>query len=243
MKLERNGKNPLHFQIQSLIREQIAQGLIKAGENIPSERELSEKLKVSRMTVRQAFKALREEGLVYQKRGTGTFASPHKLDIHTRNLTGFSDEMRRRGMEPSSKVLSLKKELPETDVMKQLNISQPDTVFHLERLRLANEIPMSIETTYLPVSIFPKLDQYNYEKESLYHVLENNYGMTMYSAEEILEAATSDQQTSQLLGIKRNSPLLIVHRTVFTETDKAIEYTKSVYRADRYRASFFLVKK
>lgn len=243
MKINRSGATPIHAQIQLFIRKQITNGKIKSGSPVPSERELAEQLCVSRMTVRQAMTTLREEGLIYQKRGKGTFVSPHKLDIHTRSLSGFSDEMQRRGMKPVSKILEMRREDADRDVAEKLNVEIGSRVFRLERLRIADEIPMSVETAFLPAARFAGLEKYDYEKKSLYQILISKYGVNMVSAEEILEAAVCDAQTSKSLGVKKNSPLLIVHRTVFTDENEAVEYTKSIYRADRYRAAFLLVKK
>jgi GntR family transcriptional regulator len=243
MKLDRNTTVPLHTQIQALLRERILSEQMKADQAVPSERELAEELKVSRMTVRQALTVLREEGLIYQKRGKGTFVSSLKMDIHTRNLDGFSDEMKRRGMTPKSRILQLGRENPASEILERLQLEPGSQVFCLKRLRLADGEPMSLETTYLPASPFPELDQFDFEKESLYQILEQKYDVKMYSAAEDLEAAVADRAISQQLEVKTNSPLLIVYRTVFAEGNLAIEYTKSIYRADRYRASFFLVKK
>jgi GntR family transcriptional regulator len=242
MKLERNSALPLHSQIHDLLRGNILSNKLRIDDPIPSERELAEDFKVSRMTVRQALNALRKEGLIYQKRGKGTFVSSRKFDVHSRNLNGFSDEMIRRGMKPISKILRLDRLAATPETLEKLHLSAGEEVFELERLRLADDIPMAIETTCLPAKNCPGLQKYDLEKTSLYHILENDYGTKMYSASEDLEAAISDAKTSELLGVPKNSPLLIVYRTVFAEDDRPIEYTKSIYRADRYRASFFLVK-
>lgn len=242
MKLERNSTLPLHTQIQAFLRENILSNKLKTDDPISSERELAEELEVSRMTVRQALNALRKEGLIYQKRGKGTFVSSRKFDVHSRNLNGFSDEMLRRGMNPQSKVLQIEKTKSDEETAERLNISIGAAVFRLERLRLADDIPMAIETSCLPAEMFPDLSKYNFEKKSLYQILDDKYGVKMCSAAEDLEAAICDDKTAELLSVKKKSPLLIVYRTVFGEDDQPIEYTKSIYRADRYRASFFLVK-
>ena len=243
MKLDRNSGAPLHAQIYDYLRDGILSNRLRSDEIIPSERELAEVLHVSRMTVRQAMNALREEGLIYQKRGKGTFVSSAKLDIHTRNLDGFSDEMRRRNLKPMSKVIRFAQETASKEAAEKLKIEPGDKVFVLERLRLADDIPMSVETTCLPVRRFPDLGSYNFSKSSLYKTLTDVYGVRMHSAAEDLEAAIADDQTSKLLGAEPGSAILIVYRTVFAEEDHPVEYTKSVYRADRYRASFFLIKK
>jgi GntR family transcriptional regulator len=242
MKLERNSDIPLHTQIHDFLRNKIISNKLKSDDSIPSERELASDLEVSRMTVRQALNSLRKEGLIYQKRGKGTFVSSRKLDVHSRNLNGFSDEMKRRGMKPKSMVLEFGKENPTLEIAEKLHLTPEKEVFKIKRLRLADDIPMAIEITYLLAESFPGLEKYDLEKQSLYQILEKKYGMKMYSAEEDLEAAICDDKISKLIGVKKNSPLLIVYRTVFGQDNEPIEYTKSIYRADRYRASFFLVK-
>ncbi len=243
MQLNRNAPIPLHQQIQSMIRHKIVSNQLRSDESIPSERDLAEELRVSRMTVRQALNALREEGLIYQKRGRGTFVSPLKMDIHTRNLKGFSDEMGRRGMNPTSLVIAARIEAANAELAAKLHLDSDADVFMLKRLRLADGIPMSVETTYLPAARFAGLDRYDFAKESLYKVLETDYDVRIYAAAEDLEATAGDAETSRHLGVAENSPLLVVSRTVFAEGNQPIEFTKSVYRADRYRASFYLVKK
>ena len=242
MKIDKNSATPLHVQIHDFLRKSILSDELESDSPIPSERELAEDLAVSRMTVRQALNALRKEGLIYQKRGRGTFVSARKFDVHSRNLNGFSDEMKRRGMSPKSLVMEMGKETANRETAERLNLSGADEVFKIKRLRLADYIPMAIETTYLPAEMFADLERFDFEQNSLYQILENNYGMNVYAAAEDLEASICDDQISEMLGVRKKSPLLIVYRTVFTQDNQPIEFTKSVYRADRYRASFFLVK-
>lgn len=240
--LDRESGVPLHAQIHQELSERIKDEDLSAGSAFPSERELADSYGVSRMTVRQALTSLRQEGLIYNERGVGTFVSKRKLDVHTRNLGGFSEEMRRRGMNPSSKLLLLKPEIANSQTAENLGIEPGADVFHLERLRLANEMPMAFETAYLPVKICPKLDKFNLEKQSLYEILQREFGVELHHAEEILEADCATTQQAKILGVKTNAPLLIVNRVVFTETNNAIEAVRTIYRADRYRATFFLTK-
>lgn len=243
MKIDRNGSVPIHTQIHALLRDQIISNKLKSDEFVPSERELADHLKVSRMTVRQAMNSLRKEGLIYKKRGMGTFVSPLKLDIHTRNMNGFSEEMLQRGMKPASKILELEKITADSDIQKQLKLDAKAEIYALRRLRLADGSPMAVETVYLPTDLFPGLIKYDFSKHSLYKILEKKYGVKFSSAAEDIEASISDEKISELLQVPKRSPLLIVYRTVFGEDNRPIEYTRSVYRADRYRASFFLTKK
>jgi GntR family transcriptional regulator len=240
--LERDSQVPLHAQILHELRQSIVTRTLAAGAAFPSERELAESYGVSRMTVRQALKNLRQEGLIYQERGIGSFVAKRKLDVHTRNLGGFSEEMRQRGFAPSSKILTLKKEQSDGKITESLGLKPQAEVFRLERLRLADEMPMAFETAFLPVALCPSLDDFNLEKLSLYQVLSERFGVEIHHAEEVLEAACADKNAAKTLNIKTGAPLLVVSRVVYTEANQAIESVKTIYRADRYRATFFLTK-
>jgi GntR family transcriptional regulator len=240
--LDRISSVPLYAQIHGEIRRQIETDQLPAGAPVPSERELAEICKVSRMTARQALNALKNEGYVYQERGVGTFVSKRKLDVHTRNLIGFTEEMRARGFVPSTKILLSRRENAAQEVADELGIDIEDEVFHFQRLRLADDLPLAFEDAYLPVKRFPGLDEKNLEKQSLYKILENDYDIVMHHAEEILEATCASKEIAQALAIKPKSALLIVHRVVFSESNLAVESVRTFYRADRYRATFVLTK-
>lgn len=242
MELKRNGNLPLHVQIHERLRQSISSQKLEAGAAIPSERELAETFAVSRMTVRQALRSLRQEGLIYQERGVGTFVARRKLDVHTRNLGGFTEEMRRRGLEPRSKVIRLEREAAPAPVAESLGIEDNAEVFRLERLRLVDSVPMAHEIAFLPVKLCSDLDDFDFETVSLYEVLAQHFSLEIDHAEEVLEADCASNQVAQLLAVKANAPLLVVNRVVFTAVNQAIEAVRTIYRADRYRATFFLSK-
>jgi GntR family transcriptional regulator len=241
-KLSRDGGTPLYTQISEVLRLKIRDDEFKAGENFPSERELAESYGVSRMTVRQALQRLRQEGLIYHERGVGTFVTERKLDIHTRNLSGFSDEMNSLGLRPSSRVLQLRCEPANEQVAQDLDLQSSEKVFYLERLRLADEEPMAFETTFLPAELCPELDKADLTKTSLYQIIEQKYNLQMHHASESLEAAAASKFVAKQLEIKTGTPVLVVHRVVFTESNQPIESAHTIYRADRYRATFYLSK-
>ncbi len=240
--LDRASQVPLYAQIHEKLRRQIETDELKAGAAVPSERELADICKVSRMTARQALNALKNEGFVYQERGIGTFVSKRKLDVHTRNLIGFTEEMRGCGFVPSTKILLSRRENATQEIAEELRINAEDKVFHFQRLRLADNIPLAFEDAYLPIKRFPDLDEKNLEEESLYKILETDYDVVMRHAEEILEATCASKEISLALAIKPKSALLIVHRVVFSESNLAVESVRTFYRADRYRATFVLTK-
>lgn len=240
--LDRNSYVPLYAQIHKSLRQQIQAGAINPGSAVPSERELSEVYGVSRMTARQSLRALRDDGLVYRERGVGTFVRKRKVDVHTRNLIGFSQDMRQRGFKPSSQLLVMRRELAKPTIADVLGIKPDDEIFHLERLRLADGIPMAYESNDVPTSLCPDLDKYDLEKKSLYEILENKYGVHMQRADEVLEAVSASIREARILSIKPNAPVLVVQRVVYSDANKVVEAVKTIYRGDRYRATFHLTK-
>lgn len=240
--IQRDSSIPLYTQIAEALKLQIQSEELKAGENFPSERELAEQYGVSRMTVRQAVQRLRKKGLIYYERGVGTFVTDHKLDVHNRNLNGFSDEMISLGLAPSSKVLRLMCETADRQIEQELNLETDAEVFHLERLRLADDEPMAYEVTFLPTALCPELDKIDLTTNSLYQVLVQNYDLKMHHAAESLEAAAAAEFVAKQLGIETGMPVLVVHRVVFSESNQPIESARTTYRADRYRATFYLSK-
>lgn len=241
-RLDRNSFVPLYAQIHQSLRELISSGDIIPGAPIPSERELSERYGVSRMTARQALRALRSDGLAYRERGIGTFVAKRKVDVHTRNLIGFTEDMRQRGFEPSSKLILIKREPALPNTAEILGIDAGEQVFHLERLRLADKTPMAFESNYVSAEICPNLDDYDLQKQSLYTILEEQYGIRLHRADEVLEAASAARREAEFLSIKQNTPVLVVHRVVYSDADQAIESVRTIYRSDRYRATFHLTK-
>ena len=240
--LSRGGATPLHAQIAEVLRTKIQNDEFKDRENLPSERELAEQYTVSRMTVRQALQKLRHEGLIYHERGVGTFVNNRKIDVHTRNLNGFSEEMISLGLMPSSRILVFRREPASDEVKHDLRLGAGAEVVYLERLRIADDEPMAFEKTYLPAYLFPKLEEFDLTKSSLYQVLTQSYDLRMRHAEEVLEAAAATKRIAEQLGIRIGAPVLVVHRVVFSESNQPVESAHTIYRADRYRATFYLSK-
>ena len=133
--LDRRSVVPLYYQIQQHLLEQIRVGALKPGEPIPSEQEISDRLRISRMTARQALKSLCDLGVTYSQRGKGTFVSAIKLEKNSRQVLSFSEEMEACGSRPRSKVLSFKVAAPDPDVTEALHLAPGEKVVGLRRVR------------------------------------------------------------------------------------------------------------
>jgi GntR family transcriptional regulator len=239
-KLDRTLNVPVFRQISDALRAQIETGSLRQGDVIPSENELSTSLHVSRMTVRAAIDALAKEGMVVRQRGRGTVVARRPV-MRTANVIGFmsfTEEMRARGLSASSRVLDFSDKMADSAVAAQLNLPLGGHVLHLERIRLANDEPMAIERCYLPYDRFPDLLKFDFEKHSLYKVLEAEYGVKPGMCEETVEALLLDPTDARLLGVKRGAPALRIQRITQDVRGNLIEAEQSTFRADRYRMVF-----
>ncbi len=230
----RNSPVPRYHQLKEILREKIRSGEWKPGDIIPSERELSETYGISRMTTRQAITDLVNEGVFYREQGKGTFVTRHKITQQLMRLTGFTEDIRARGQQPSTKVLVAEMR-PATEVVaEKLRISVGQLVFCIQRLRLADGEPLAIELSHINFKGCEKLLEEDLEQNSLYRLLESKYGVPPMEAEQELEAGLAGTEEAMLLKIPMGSSLLYTRRTTFTDRYQPFEYAKSVYCGNKY---------
>lgn len=213
------------------ILEQLIDSELHPGDAIPSERVLVTRLGVSRVTIRQAIADLVEVGALERVHGKGTYVTGPQVDSRL-HLTSFSREMRDRGLNPATVVLSAAEELAGDDVAYALRIRPNRPVVRVERLRTADGTPMAYEVGYYPSSLFPGL--LDRELGSLYDVFASEYGVVVTSGEQTVRAESADAHQARILGIAKRAPLLVQERITYAG-DRVIEMSNSAYRADRYR--------
>lgn len=234
---------PYYEQIVSQIRNLIKDRHLQEGQIFHSEGELARMLGISKMPVRQAFQKLRSEGLLLIARGKKPVIGSGTLPWNFQQLRGFSEEMRRRGLTPSAKVLSLELCKPDQEVAQALKLGPDEQVFRLRRLRFVDQAPVAVVTSYLPAAIFPDIDKQDLEGQSLYYVFEHIYHRKLHWAEEAIGAATTKPEDAKLLQAAPGSAVLLIKETTFDIQQAAIEFSISILRGDRYSASVVSVRK
>ena len=234
-RLKRNHPLPLYVQLYETLRADIQAQRLKPHQQIPSERALCERFHVSRMTVRQALVDLARGGFLYSRAGKGTFVSEPKIDQQLKTLTGFSQEMANRGSAPASRVLEAKLQPVSDDIAQILRIPLNSEIVLLTRVRLADGIPLAIETVHLPHHLCSNLLRHNFAVESLYDVLEHKYGYRLTRADQTIEAALAGPREIALLQLVPPAAVLTMERLTFTDQNILIEYVQSTYRGDRYK--------
>jgi GntR family transcriptional regulator len=234
--IDTRSPRPLYEQIKEYLLGQIQAGTYRPGDRIPSERELAQKLGVSRLTVHQAVKDLQQGGVLVAYVGKGTFVSPQTLQQQLEALTSFTEEMRSRGHSPSSRVLSTHQEAAPDDIARMLQL-RPGTQLHvLRRLRLADGQPMALETSYIVAALCPGLlEKFDFAIESLYRVMRQEYGLQLGTAEQTIESRGALREEAEALDIRLHTPLLFMTRVLYAEDGTPLEYVRSAYRGDRYK--------
>ncbi len=230
----RNSPLPRYFQLKEIMRERIRSGEWKPGELIPSERDLSEKYGISRMTARQAITELVNEGLFYREQGKGTFVSQRKITQQLIHLTGFTEDIRARGQRPGTKVLSATMHPADEETAEKLRINAGTPIFRLQRLRLADDEPLAIELSQISFKGCEGLLEEDLEHNSLYRLLESKYGIALMEADQELEAGLTGSEEAQLLKISVASPVLFTRRITYSDRNQPIEYAKAVYCGNKY---------
>jgi GntR family transcriptional regulator len=233
--LDRTTGTPLHVQLTDLLRRQINTSQLPVHTKLPSERELCEQYAISRITVRKALAALMHEGLVRSIAGKGTYVAELKLQRELEPLVGFSEDIRRRGMSVSSRVLEAAIIRADSHLAGQLHLLPDVEVVKLHRLRLVNSIPVAIQCAYLPHHLCPDLLQYDFSSRSLLDVLRTEYQLKLVRAESDIEAALARPEEASLLQLPTPAAVLVAEQTTYLDNDAVIEFVRSVFAGDRYK--------
>lgn len=207
---------------------------LDVGEAIPSERQLSADLGVSRLTVRAALDDLAREGYLVRRRGAGTFVSEPKI-AQELTMTSFTDDMRRRGMRPASRTLELRVSPAGARLGRLLRVSPSEPVVVASRLRLADGESMAIETLHVREGHVPGLTAKDLEEQSFYELLRDRYGIVIVGGEQTIEPTVTDEDESAALGVPLHSPAFRFERITHSQTGEIVEFVESIYRGDRYR--------
>jgi GntR family transcriptional regulator len=204
------------------------------GEAIPSERQLSVDLGVSRLTLRAAVDDLVRDGYLVRRRGSGTFVSQPKIPQEL-TMTSFSEDMRRRGLHPASRTLSLTSAMAGAHLGRRLHVSPSEPILVAKRLRLADGEPMAIETLHVRASLVPGLTPRDLEQTSFYELLSSRYEVEIVSGVQTIEPTVTNEEESEALDVPLHSPAFQFERTTRAEAGDVVEFVRSIYRGDRYR--------
>jgi DNA-binding GntR family transcriptional regulator len=240
MDLERSGPIPLYFQISQRLERAILDGDLPPGSRVENEVALSERLGLSRPTVRRAIQELVDKGLLVRRRGIGTQVV-HGQVTRGVELTSLYDDLARSGQKPSTNLLEMGVVPADAKIAAALAVEEGTPTLHLRRIRLADNVAVSIMENWLPEDLVD-LKADDIVTHGLYQVLRSR-GVTMRVAKQRIGARKATPEEAGLLDIDKSAALLTMDRTAFDNSGRAVEFGHHCYRPDLYSFEVTLVDK
>ncbi|WP_246846341.1 GntR family transcriptional regulator [Humibacter ginsenosidimutans] len=226
---------PLWIQAVNLIRGEIDSGVLKPGMRLPPERELCTQLNISRVTLRKALGKLVDDRVLSSSHGRGWYVSSASVGKEWPNsLESFSETAARMALTASSTVLRAQSAPATLDEAEELSIAPGTPLFHLERIRRLNDVPIAIDATRLPLSLAPDLVDTDFSEASLYERLAAA-GVQPARADAIIEARGADAAIAKALGVEVAAPVLMMRQLVLDADDRPLFVSSITYAGDRYR--------
>jgi len=218
------------------VRDQVLDRIahLEVGDALPPERSLADELGVARMTLRRALEELAREGVLDRHQGRGTFLAQPKISQQL-EMTSFSEDMRRRGLVPGSRTLSMQTASAGASLGQRLELSPRASVVRVRRLRTADGEPMAIETLHVPAELVPGLSATDLDGASFYDLLVERYELSIATGHQVIEPTVLNAEEAEHLQAPEHSPAFLFERTSRSSEGRLIEFVRSVYRGDRYR--------
>jgi len=228
-----NSRIPFYLQLKELLLKDIEGGVYKSGDKIPTEFELCDAYQISRPTVRQAVDELVREGYLVRKRRLGTFVSPRVFTKAATIFRTFAEEISEKGLPHSAKLI--KKEIVKAseELAKILKVNPGDPLFHIVRLRLADNEPLVIRDSIIPCYLDEDLFDQDLEELILYEHF-GKKGYYPYRSKQTFQAVKASKEEAGLLEIQENDPLLSWDGIVFLEGDIPLEKVQVLYVGSRF---------
>ncbi|UCF92282.1 MAG: GntR family transcriptional regulator [Desulfobacterales bacterium] len=237
MRIDYDSKVPLYYQLKEQIKQNILNGTYKEGDLIPSEREFNDLYELSSTTIRRALNDLVQENYLERKAGKGTFVRMRKVKRDLRKVLGFTKNMSEMGLTPSTQVLSKKVVRANAFARERLGLAEDARVVRLERLRLADEIPMMLETRYIRTDLCPGIVKQDLSS-SLWKVFETKYGLKPNRHSQGISIDRVSGLSAQLLGLKEDTVVFLIKGVTYVQDNLPIECEESRYRSDKYELTF-----
>ena len=225
---------PMYQQLEDQLRARIEDGTLPAGTVLPAERQLAEKLGISRITVQRAYSGLRQRNLVSAQGRKGFLVKGLGPQLHPGmdRLKGFTEEMRELGKKPSSRILE-RRTVSDRSIASIFGLPSPSLFLKLVRVRYGDDVPLSREVAWYNLSAAAALEGADLSG-SVYAFLNERCGVPLTHCEQTVEAATPTSQECELFGFSQPVPCLLIKRRSFTHGDVMIEYVEGLFRGDTY---------
>src|ERR1700726_3693219 len=233
----------LYSRVETVLANEITNGDVRVGDQLPTEDSLIARFGVSRITVRRAIQNLVSRGVVEIRRGKGTFVAAPKITQELTELTGFVEDMLALGRKPTAQVIGKDIVTADATVASQLALTKGERVVRIRRVRLADGIPLSFDETFLPLEIGKKTIPNTRRVEPIFSLLERKYDVPLIEAEYKLDAVAAETEVARALRVKPRSPIFRIERTSYSTGSRPVDYETLYYRGDLVQFVTRLVRK
>jgi GntR family transcriptional regulator len=230
-----DGSRPLWDRVRQSLADEVERGALPPGSRVPSERALSERLGVSRVTVRRALAALEQGGVIETSPGLGRFVRMRQVEEPPNELVSFSRMAASLGLKVTSRVLVHRARPATLDEAETLSVAPGAELIELERLRLLDGVPVVIDHSLVPAAWAPGLLDLDFTATSLYDELAERHGILAWRAEYVVQAEGASRRAAELLGLSEGQPVLVARQTTVDPDRRPFQLSVLTYRGDRYR--------
>lgn len=229
--IDKDSPVPIYYQLKQYIIDKINKEEWPQDSLIPSERELADAFKISRMTIRQAIGELVTEGLLYRQRGRGTFVAQPKIEQS--DVMSFTEAALNHGFKASTEVRRFDIILPAPSILDKLGLPEGEKVYYVQRLRMINNMIIAVEDVYLPLKYTGNLTRNDFTG-SIYRLLKDKYDYAIDHVSTAIEAVIPGDEEMHLFQAKKSIPVLKVTAVHITNRNMKLYYEESIYRSDKF---------
>lgn len=233
---------PLYYQVMRDLKEQMISGKLGAGQQLPSEAQLTARFHVSRVVVRQALQILDEQGLIFRVRGKGTYVSRKVAEDATPRISGSLEDLIRMGPEVSIKVVEFRLVQATGDLAETFACEDGTDLFHVQRVRLVHHKPLAVLVNHMPYEVGACIPLSDLSRQPLIVLIETRAGRRIEWASQVFEAVAADEHMAGLLEVDLLTPLLKLTLTAYSMDGSVVDLAEVFYRSDRYKHHGFLTR-
>ncbi|MBP1992138.1 GntR family transcriptional regulator [Paenibacillus eucommiae] len=239
--IDKFGPEPLYVQVQNWIQTKIANGDWKPKEKLPAEADLAVSLSISRGTVKQALKNLVDEGILVQIHGKGTFVVGKQIESSlAERLVSIAETMYENERDFTTSVLDVQLVEANAQIKVSLKLEPDEKIYAIQRLRFLEGTPVVFLENYLSARKFPNLDRFDFSKNTLFSIIENDYKVVIDWGKRSFVAKSADDRTADMLQIEKGTPVIFLEQVIYSEADMPIECSRIWIRSDQIKLTSIL---
>ena len=233
--IDKNSSVPLYVQVQNRLMKGIESGEYVPGAQVPSELEIASEYGISRMTARKALENLVNKGILYRRKGKGTYVADSMVSYGLSTMLSFSRTLRARGYDVVTHVLAVDVIPASLEVINRLQLAVDSKVIVIRRLRMIEGIPAAIHTAFLEHALFAPILERDLSKQSLLDAVQSISGMQVAYTKDIVQADLLAPEEARLLEVEAGRPALRVEGVAYTAETHPTRYSRAIYRGDMFK--------